>query len=43
MIKEQYISTELEIITFQTDDVITTSKLIEVDPKQSGGGELVDP
>lgn len=43
MNKEQYVSTELEIITFQTDDVITTSGLIEVDPKQSGGGELVDP
>ena len=44
MNKEPYIRTEMEVIKFETEDVITTSgDLIEEDPGQSGGGVLVDP
>ncbi len=43
MKKEQYISPELEISLFEICDILTTSPLIEVDPKESGGGVLVDP
>lgn len=43
MNKELYTPTELEIITFQTADVITTSGGIEEMPTENGGGVLVDP
>lgn len=42
MNKEFYIPTDLEIIIFQTADVITTSGIEEM-PPENGGGVLVDP
>lgn len=43
MKKEPYAQTEMEVIRFQTEDVIMASDLIEEDPGQTGGGVLVDP
>ena len=44
MKKEPYTRTEIEVIRFETEDVIMTSgDLIEENPGQTGGGVLVDP
>ena len=43
MNKESYIRTKMDVIEFETEDVITTSDLIEVDPGQTGGGEIGEP
>lgn len=43
MNNELYIRTELNIIEFDTEDVIMTSSLIEEDPGEHGGGVIGDP
>ena len=44
MNKEAYTRTEMEVIRFETEDVIMTSgDPIEEDPGQTGGGVLSDP
>ena len=44
MNKEPYTRTEMEVIRFETEDVIMTSgDPIEQDPGQTGGGVLNDP
>ena len=42
MKKEPYTRTELDVIAFETEDIIMTS-IIEEDPGENGGGVLVDP
>ena len=43
MDKGKYMRTELEIIHFHTEDVITTSDIVEESNNEHGGGSLVDP
>ena len=43
MNKELYIRAEMEVIEFETEDVILASDPIESDPGQAGGGEINDP
>lgn len=44
MNKESYIRTKLDVTEFQSDDILTGSgPLIEVDPGQTGGGDMSDP
>ena len=39
MNKELYIRAEMEVIKFETEDVILASDPIESDPGQTGGGD----
>ena len=44
MDKEKYLRTELDIIHFHTEDVITTSgDPIEESNNEHGGGSMIDP
>lgn len=44
MDKEKYMRTELDVIHFHTEDVITTSRdAVEESNSDSGGGSLIDP
>ena len=43
MEKEKYFRTELDVIHFHTEDVITTSDIVEEDNHEHGGGSMVDP
>ena len=43
MEKEKYFRTELDILRFLAEDVITTSDIVEEDNKEHGGGSMVDP
>lgn len=43
MDKEKYMRTELDVIYFHTEDVITTSDIVEKSNSEYGGGSLIDP
>ena len=43
MEKEKYFRTELDVIHFHTEDVITTSDIVEEDNHEHGSGSRVDP
>ena len=43
MDKEKYMRTELDVIYFHTEDVITTSDTVEESNSEHGGGSLIDP
>ena len=43
MDKEKYLRTELDVIHFHTEDVITTSDIVEESNSEHGGGSLIDP
>ena len=43
MEKEKYFRTELDILRFLAEDVITTSDIVEEDNHEHGGGSMVDP